>query len=875
MSNGNSAFSAYTGENGSTIFKRPDRFAGEGWMENDTSVAGSQIAELDSMMLIIKSFLEHLEYTLGKDKYSASLYDIFNALVYAVRDRLIERWLDTQQAYYNSDNKRVYYISMEFLPGRTLENSLINLGLLDDFREAVSALGYDFDDLCDEEQDAGLGNGGLGRLAACFLDSMATMSIPAYGYGIRYEYGIFRQRIVDGGQVEIPDNWLRYRNPWELDRQEHLHPVKYYGRVEKVTIDGKERHEWVDTEDVMAMAHDTPVPGYRTKTVNTLRLWSAKSSREFDLKYFNEGDYIRAVQKKMVSENISKVLYPSDNIVEGQELRFKQEYFLASATVHDVLYRFKKMHTDLKLLPDKVAIQLNDTHPALAIPELMRVLMDLEGLDWVDAWEICVKTFAYTNHTILPEALEQWPVWFFEQILPRHLQIIYEINERFLEEAEKRFPNDPARLERMSLVEEHWERKIRMAHLAIVGSHSVNGVAALHTEILKARIFPDYYEMYPERFNNKTNGITQRRWLKKANPRLDALIGNAIGGGWATDLYELEKLATLVEDREFLDTWRRVKRENKQRLAAYILRENGIEVAPDSLFDCHVKRIHEYKRQLLNVLHIITLYNRLKRNPDSQIVPRTFIFSGKAAPSYLLAKLIIKLINSVGAVINDDPDVKGRLKVVFLANYGVTLAELIIPAADLSEQISTAGTEASGTGNMKFALNGALTIGTLDGANIEIMEEVGRDNIFIFGLNADEVAALKERGYNPRDYYSRQPELKQALDMIAGGAFSPDTPDLFKPIGDALLNQGDSYLVLADYASYVACQEEVAGLYLDQDEWARRAVRNSAGMGKFSSDRTIAEYASKIWDVHTEEVTANVQHCLHEGVCLVEKTGEL
>ena len=875
MSNGNSACSAYNGESGDTIARQPDRHVEEGWMENDTSVAGSQIAELDSMMLIIKSFLEHLEYTLGKDKYSASIYDIFNALAYAVRDRLIERWLDTQQAYYNSDNKRVYYISMEFMPGRTLENSLINLGLLDDFREAVSSLGYDFDDLCDEEQDAGLGNGGLGRLAACFLDSMATMSIPAYGYGIRYEYGIFRQRIVDGGQVEIPDNWLRYRNPWELDRQEHLHPVKYYGRVVKVTIDGKERHEWVDTEDVMAMAHDTPVPGYLTKTVNTLRLWSAKSSREFDLKYFNEGDYIRAVQKKMVSENISKVLYPSDNIVEGRELRFKQEYFLASATVHDVLYRFKKMHTDLKLLPDKVAIQLNDTHPALAIPELMRVLMDLEGLDWVDAWEICVKTFAYTNHTILPEALEQWPVWFFEQILPRHLQIIYEINERFLEEAEKRFPNDPARLERMSLVEEHWERKIRMAHLAIVGSHSVNGVAALHTEILKARIFPDYYEMYPERFNNKTNGITQRRWLKKANPRLDALIGNAIGGGWATDLYELEKLATLVEDREFLDTWRRVKRENKQRLAAYILRENGIEVAPDSLFDCHVKRIHEYKRQLLNVLHIITLYNRLKRNPDSQIVPRTFIFSGKAAPSYLLAKLIIKLINSVGAVINDDPDVKGRLKVVFLANYGVTLAELIIPAADLSEQISTAGTEASGTGNMKFALNGALTIGTLDGANIEIMEEVGRDNIFIFGLDAEEVAALKERGYNPRDYYSRQPELKQALDMIAGGAFSPDTPDLFKPIGDALLNQGDSYLVLADYASYVACQEEVAGLYLDQDEWARRAVRNSAGMGKFSSDRTIAEYASEIWDVHTEEVTANVQHCLHEGVCLVEKTGEL
>ncbi|MCM2357941.1 MAG: glycogen/starch/alpha-glucan phosphorylase [Geobacteraceae bacterium] len=842
-------------------------------MKDDAAMAGGQVAELDSMMLIIKSFLEHLEYTLGKDKYSASSYDIFNALAYSVRDRLIERWLDTQQAYYNSDNKRVYYISMEFLPGRTLENSLINLGLLDDFREAVSSLGYDFEDLCDEEQDAGLGNGGLGRLAACFLDSMATMAIPAYGYGIRYEYGIFRQKIVDGAQVEIPDNWLRYRNPWELDRQEHIHPVKYYGRVVKVTIDGRERFEWVDTEDVMAMAHDTPVPGYRNKTVNTLRLWSAKSTREFNLKYFYEGDYIRAVEKKMVSENISKVLYPSDNIVEGRELRFKQEYFLASATVHDVLYRFKKMHSDLKLLPDKVAIQLNDTHPALAIPELMRVLMDLEGLAWDDAWEITVRTFAYTNHTILPEALEQWPVWFFEHILPRHLQIVYEINERFLAEVKRRFPRDPERLARMSLVAEHWERKIRMAHLAIVGSRSVNGVAALHTEILKERIFPDFYQMYPERFNNKTNGITQRRWLKKANPRLDALISGAIGEKWATDLFELEKLVPLARKRKFLDKWRQVKRENKKRLADHILRENCIEVDPDSLFDCHVKRIHEYKRQLLNVLHIITLYNRARRNPDSLTVPRTFIFSGKAAPSYFLAKLIVKLINSVAATINNDPDIQGRIKVVFLANYGVTLAEQIIPAADLSEQISTAGTEASGTGNMKFALNGALTIGTLDGANIEIMEAVGRDNIFIFGLNSAEVATLKEKGYNPREYYARQPELKQALDMIAGGAFAPGSPDLFKPIVDALLNQGDHYLVLADYASYIACQEEAARLYRDQDAWTRRAILNSAGMGRFSSDRTIAEYASEIWDVHTEEVTANVQHCLHEGACLIEQKG--
>jgi glycogen phosphorylase len=839
-------------------------------MNDDTIMPAGQVVELDPMMLIIKSFLEHLEYTLGKDKYSASRFDHFNALAYAVRDRLIERWLDTQQAYYNSDNKRVYYISMEFLIGRTLENSLINLGLLDEFREAVSSLGYNFDEICDEEPDAGLGNGGLGRLAACFLDSMATMAIPAYGYGIHYEYGIFRQKIVDGAQQEIPDNWLRHRNPWELDRQEHLHPVKFYGRVVTISMAGKVRHEWVDTEDVMAMAHDTPIPGYRKATVNTLRLWSAKSSRGFNLKYFNEGDYIRAVENKMSSENISKVLYPSDNIVEGRELRFKQEYFLASATVHDVLYRFKKTHTDLKLLPDKVAIQLNDTHPTLAIPELMRVLMDLEGLDWDDAWSITSRTFAYTNHTILPEALEQWPIWFFEQILPRHLQIVYEINERFLAEVGRRFPGDEARRKRMSLVEEHWERKIRMAHLAVVGSHSVNGVAALHTEILKNRIFPDFYEMFPERFNNKTNGITQRRWLKQANPHLANLIGETVGNGWTTDLFELEQLSGKTDDAGFLADWRQVKRENKRKLADYILRENGIEVDPDSLFDCQIKRIHEYKRQLLNIIHITALYNRIKRNPEYPVVPRTFIFSGKAAPSYFMAKLIIKLINSVAAVVNNDPEIGTRLRIVFLANYGVTLAERIIPAADLSEQISTAGTEASGTGNMKFALNGALTIGTLDGANIEIMEQVGRENIFIFGLDADEVNNLKARGYNPRDYYHRNQEMKQAIDMIGSGVFSPGAPELFKPIVESLLNQGDTYLVLADFAAYAACHEEVAKLYLDQDEWTRRTVLNVAAMGKFSSDRTIAEYASEIWGVQTEEVTANVQHCLHEGVCLVK-----
>ncbi|MBJ6723549.1 glycogen/starch/alpha-glucan phosphorylase [Geomesophilobacter sediminis] len=818
---------------------------------------------LDKDMIIIKSFLEHLEYTLGKDKYSATKYDRYNALAYAVRKYLVERWLDTQQAYYNTDNKRVYYISMEFLMGRTLGNSLINLGLYDDFRDAINSLGYDFEEILSEEQDAGLGNGGLGRLAACFLDSMATMSIPAYGYGIRYEYGIFRQQIVDGAQVEIPDNWLRYRNPWELDRQEHLHTVKFYGRViTTFNKDNKLVREWVDTEDVMAMAYDTPIPGYDTQTVNTLRLWSAKSSREFDLKFFNEGNYIRAVEKKMQTETISKVLYPADNVIEGKELRFKQEYFLASATVHDVLYRFKKKHTDMRLLPEKVAIQLNDTHPTLAIPELMRVLIDLENVEWEDAWAITKKTFAYTNHTILPEALEQWPVWFFEQILPRHLQIIYEINDYFMKEVRARFPDDPDRPARMSIVEEHWERKIRMAHLAIVGSHSVNGVAELHSQILRERLFKDFYEMYPERFNNKTNGITQRRWLKMANPPLAHLIDDYIGDGWVTDLYELEKLRAVAEDPEFSQRWQEVKRCNKEELAAYILKHNDIVVDPNSLFDCQVKRIHEYKRQLLNVLHIITLYNRIKENPEAEVTPRTFIFAGKAAPAYFAAKLVIRLINGVAKVVNEDPDVAGRIKVVFLANYSVSLAEQIFPASDLSEQISTAGTEASGTGNMKFALNGALTIGTLDGANIEMAEEVHRENIFIFGLTAEEVSHLKEQGYNPREYYNGNPELKKAIDMISSGFFAQGTPDLFVPLTDSLMNLGDNYMLLADYASYIACQEEVGKLFRNKNEWARLAILNCAGMGKFSSDRTIEEYAREIWGIKPMDVhpgTVNVK----------------
>lgn len=823
-------------------------------MENELDINCGSSPDLDDAMQIIKSFLEHMEYTLGKDKYTALRRDIYTALSYSVRDHLIERWLDTQQAYYHDDPKRVYYVSMEYLMGRYLENSLINLGLNDQFKSAMESLGHDFNQILDEEQDAGLGNGGLGRLAACFLDSMATMSIPAYGYGIRYEYGIFRQKIVDGAQIELPDNWLRFKNPWDIDREQHLHEVKFYGKVvERKNDDGSSSHEWVDTEHVMAMAHDTPIPGYGTHTVNTMRLWSAKASREFDLKFFNEGNYIRALEKKMTSENISKVLYPADNVQEGRELRLKQEYFLASATVHDVIYRFKKMHSDLRTLPDKVVIQLNDTHPSLCIPEMMRVLIDVEALSWDDAWEVTTKTFAYTNHTILPEALEKWPVWFFEHILPRHLLIIYEINKRFLENVRAIAPGDEELAKRVSIIEEHWERKVRMAHLAIVGSFSVNGVAALHTNILKSEIFPDFYRLFPGKFNNKTNGITQRRWLKLANPGLAGLIESVIGDGWVTDLAQLRKLIPFAEEPDFRRRWQDVKRTAKERLAAYILRHNCISVDVESIFDCQVKRIHEYKRQLLNVLHIIVLYNRIKSGLSVDTPPRTFIFSGKAAPSYTMAKLIIRLINAVADLVNNDPATNNRMKVVFLSNYGVSLAEMIFPASDLSEQISTAGTEASGTGNMKFALNGALTIGTLDGANIEILEEVGEDNIFIFGMNAEEVATLR-RNYTPRDWYNGNQELKTAIDMVGWGAFSPEQPGLFQPLIDSLLKEGDYYMLLADFGSYQAAQERVGQLFLDRDEWIRRSIINCASVGKFSSDRTIGEYANEIWRVKPHNV---------------------
>lgn len=789
---------------------------------------------------------------MAKDEYSATDLDCFMGMALTVRDRLINKWIETQQAYYKKDVKRVYYLSLEFLIGRTLGNSLINLDLLDSTHQALRDLGHDLEALRDLEFDAGLGNGGLGRLAACFMDSLATLEIPAYGYGIRYEYGIFFQRIIDGYQVETADNWLRYGNIWEIERPEFLYIVKFYGRVEQHP-DGERnlRYSWVDTRDIAAVAYDTPIPGYANNTVNTMRLWSAKSTREFDLEYFNHGDYERAVSDKAHTETISKVLYPNDNVFEGKELRLKQEYFFVSATIQDIIRRYKKTHNPSEKFidfPDKVAIHLNDTHPAIGISELMRILVDTEGLGWDDAWDITVRTFGYTNHTVLPEALEKWPVSLFEQVLPRHIQIIYEINRRFLDDVNVRYPNDLARLSRMSIIEEGDEKRVKMAHLSIIGSHSVNGVSALHSEILIKGLFRDFYEMWPNKFNNKTNGITQRRWLKLCNPDLAALITGKIGDGWATDLYELKKLEPFSKDADFLRQWREVKARNKRRLADYISRKIRVDINPDSLFDCHAKRMHEYKRQLLNILHVVSLYNRIKSGPPEAIVPRTILFAGKAAPGYYIAKLIIKLINSIAEVINNDRYINDLLKVVFISNYSVSMAEMIMPAADLSEQISTAGTEASGTGNMKFALNGALTIGTLDGANVEIMQEVGEDNIFIFGHTAEEIVALQQQGYHPRHYYENNPELKLAIDMIASGFFSRTNPHIFRPIIDGLLNH-DPYMVLADFASYVACHEKVRYTYGRPDSWAEKSILNVANMGFFSTDRTIQEYADEIWGV--------------------------
>jgi starch phosphorylase len=819
-----------------------------------TSMKNQRLLKRDYLGLdapaIHQGMSQHLSYNVAKDPITVTPRDWFTILAYTLRDRLAERWMATMRSHYQQDVKRVYYLSLEFLIGRTLTNAMLNLGVYEECCQVLEELDISRELISTTEMDAALGNGGLGRLAACLLDSMATLRLPGYGYGIRYEYGMFYQRLDQGFQVESPDNWLRYGNPWEFPRAEVLYPVHFGGRVVEYRDEqGRPGYAWVDTEKVMAMAYDMPIPGYATNTVNNLRLWSAKASRELDFQYFNQGNYFKAVEDKNQSELLSKVLYPSDSTEVGRELRLRQEYFFVSASLQDIVRRYLSTHTDIRGLPDKVAIQLNDTHPALAIPELLRLLLDRYQLNWEAAWDISRRVFSYTNHTLLPEALETWPVSLFEKLLPRHLQIIYDINHHFLRDVNHRYPGDLDRLRRLSLIEESDTKRIRMGHLAFVGSHKVNGVAELHTQLMKTTIFAELAEFFPGRIVNKTNGITPRRWLNQANPGLAALISKHISRRWITQLDQLKKLVPLAEDPEFRRAFHAVKQANKQQLAAFIQECLRIPVNPDSLFDVQVKRIHEYKRQLLNVLHVITRYNRIRANPQADYVPRTVIFAGKAAPGYALAKLIIKLINDLAEVINHDPVIGERLKVVFIPNYDVTNAERIIPAADLSEQISTAGTEASGTGNMKLALNGALTIGTLDGANIEIRDEVGEDHVFIFGLTADQVAERWRQGYNPWDYYQANPELRQVLDMLSSGYFSPDDLNRFQPIVDALTQGGDRYLLLADYADYIACQSRVDELYRQPQEWIRKAILNVAHMGKFSSDRTIREYAEEIWQV--------------------------
>jgi len=733
---------------------------------------------------------------------------------------------------------------------------MVNLGIVSSCDEALYQLGLNIEELEEVEEDAGLGNGGLGRLAACFLDSMASLGLAAYGYGLRYDYGIFTQRIRDGWQVEEPDDWLKYGNPWEKARPEYCIPVNYYGRIEY----GADGVHWVDTQNVLAMPYDNPIPGYHNNIVNTMRLWSAKAPAFFNLQFFNSGDYVKAVFDRNIAENISRVLYPNDNFFNGKELRLKQEYFLVAATLHDIVRRYKSskygsrepVRTDFKEFPNKVAIQLNDTHPSIAIAELMRILIDHEHLSWDEAWKITVKTCAYTNHTVLPEALERWPVQLMGSLLPRHLDIIFQINFYWLEDVARKFPGDLDRLRDMSMIEEEPEKRINMAHVCLVGCHAVNGVAAIHSDILKKDTFRNFYEMFPEKFQNKTNGITPRRWLVLCNPNLADAISNKIGNNWPVNLDELRKLEQFVGDKEFLTQIQRVKNENKLKLAAYIEKEFHVAVDPASMFDIQVKRIHEYKRQMLNIMHIITLYNRIKKDPNVRFAPRTVMIGGKAAPGYHMAKLIIKLFNNVARTINNDQAIGKKLRIVYLENYRVSLAEKIIPGADLSEQLSTAGTEASGTGNMKFMLNGALTIGTLDGANVEMREEVGADNFFLFGMTVDEVAELQKKGYNPREYYEKNADLRQCVDQIAGGFFSPEDHNLFSDIINSLMNH-DKYMLFADYASYIELQDKVSQTYLDQDKWLPMAAKNIAASGKFSSDRTITQYAREIWGIEPKK----------------------
>ncbi len=796
------------------------------------------------------SFVDHVEYSRGKNFDSASPFDRYLSIALTVRDRLAKQWVKTQRRYYQHDVKRAYYLSAEYLLGRALGNNLISMGLYDVSKEALRELGVDLTNLLEMEADAGLGNGGLGRLAACFLDSLATLDMPGMGYGIRYEFGIFTQEIVNGYQVERADEWLKYGNPWEIVRPERIVPVRFYGSVEtQIAPDGRKLARWVGGRTVLGVPYDTPVAGYGARTVNTLRLWQARASAEFDFALFNDGDYERSVLEKNDSEVISKVLYPNDQNQAGKELRLKQEYFFVACSIADIMRRYLKTHSDFVQFPQKVAIQLNDTHPAIAVAELMRVLIDEKRVPWDEAWDITQHTFGYTNHTLLAEALERWPVSLFERLLPRHLQIIYEVNHRFLRQVQIRWPFDEQRLQRMSLVEEGPERMVRMANLAVVGSHSVNGVAELHSALLKRDVMPEFAEMFPERFNNKTNGVTPRRWLLNCNPRLAKLITDAIGDQWITDLDRLHDLEKLADDTGFVKAFREAKQGNKQDLASHLRDLMWVNLDATALFDVQVKRLHEYKRQLLNALHIIHLWIQARADPSKLGVPRAFLFGAKSAPGYKQAKLIIRLINGIAEVVNSEASRTG-LRVAFVPNYRVSLAERIIPAADLSEQISTAGMEASGTGNMKFALNGALTLGTLDGANIEIRQLVGAENFFLFGYTADEVMAKHREGYRGRQIYEQHAALREVLDLIASGFFSPEDKHLFKPLVQSLLDE-DRYLVLADFDAYRAAQAEVTKAYQQPDRWWRSAIVNVARMGFFSSDRTIREYAKDIWGIQS------------------------
>jgi glycogen phosphorylase len=796
-----------------------------------------------------RSFVDHILHTQGRHPTAATAFDQYMCAARATRDRLADRWTRTWHQVLVRQPKRVYYLSMEFLLGRLLEDGLHNFGIHASMQQALSEVGLDLKEIAELELEPGLGNGGLGRLAACFLDSMATLGIAGTGYGIRYEFGIFRQDIVDGAQVETPDNWLHRTNPWELARPERSFKVHFNGRVIRYTgEEGRIVSEWVDTEEVLAMAYDVPVPGYKNGVVNTLRLWSAKATRDFDIHVFNQGNYLQAVEQRSYSENISRVLYPNDSTPAGQELRLKQEYFLVSATLQDALRRHFESHTDLYNLADQAVFQLNDTHPALAIAELMRLLIDEHGMQWDAAWAICRRCMNYTNHTVLPEALEHWPVHLMERLLPRHLEIVYQINHEFLQEVASKFPDDIARMRRMSIIEEGDVKKVRMANLAIVGSGRVNGVSKLHSQILKYRLFRDFEELTPGKVINVTNGVTPRRWLLKCNRELAGLITNSIGPGWEKDLDRLEQLVPLAVDPQFQQQWRLAKERNKLRLAQFLKERSEIQIDPTHLIDTQIKRIHEYKRQTLNILHIVSLYLQYKQKLPENPVPRTFLFAGKAAPGYDMAKRVIHLINAVGHVINQDPATRDILQCHFIPNYSVSVAERVIPATEVSEQISTAGTEASGTGNMKLAMNGALTVGTLDGANIEIMEAVGRENMFIFGLTAENVEQLYYTGYDPLSIYHADRDIRSALDAIAGGLFSPEDPSRFRPVAEKLMHQ-DPFLVLADYRSYASCQRTVEKVYRDTADWTRKSILNVAHMGRFSSDRSIENYAREIWRV--------------------------